>query len=227
MELFDVMRTTFSARKYTGEPVPDQVLYKVLENARFAPSGGNRQGAHVVIVRDASTKEALSRLAEPAAKRYCAQVMAGENPWNTISPSTVDEHTIAETSAPSMMVTPFLKSSVVLVVLVDLRVVASMDQLLERIGVVSGASIYPLVWNILLGLRQAGYGGTITTLAAARESEVQRLIGAPTHYAVAACVPVGKPIKQLTRLKRHAVEEFTTHERWDGPAFSPAQSFSL
>ena len=125
------------------------------------------------------------------------------------------------------MVTPFLKSSVVLVVLVDLRVVASMDQLLERIGVVSGASIYPLVWNILLGLRQAGYGGTITTLAAARESEVQRLIGAPTHYAVAACVPVGKPIKQLTRLKRHAVEEFTTHERWDGPAFSPAQSFSL
>ena len=75
MELFDVMRTTFSVREYTGEPVPDEVLYEVLENARFAPSGGNRQGAHVVIVRDASTKETLSRLAEPAAKRYCAQVM--------------------------------------------------------------------------------------------------------------------------------------------------------
>jgi len=220
MELFDAMRTTFSARQYTGEPVSDQTLYTILENARFAPSGGNRQGAHVVIVRDASTKQALARLAEPAAKQYWAQVKAGENPWNTIDRTKVAQHTISKTSAPSLMVEPFSSASLVLVILVDLRVVACMDQHLDRIGVVSGASIYPLVWNILLGLRHAGYGGTITTLATARESDVQTLIGAPPHYAVAACVPVGKPVKQLTRLKRKAVPDFVTRERWDGPAFS-------
>ena len=43
MELVDVMRTTFSARNYTGEALPDELLYQLIDNARFAPSGGNRQ----------------------------------------------------------------------------------------------------------------------------------------------------------------------------------------
>ncbi len=46
MELYEVMRTTFAAREFTDDPVDDATLYRVLENARFAPSGGNRQGAH-------------------------------------------------------------------------------------------------------------------------------------------------------------------------------------
>ena len=219
MELLEAMRTTFSAREYTGEEIPDDVLYEVLDNARFAPSGGNRQGARVIVVRDPETKDAIARLSEPAAKRYISQVKVGEGPWNTIIPTTVSDATITATSPPKSMIEPFRTSSVVLVVLVDLRVVASMDQRLERVGVVSGASIYPLVWNILLGLRQAGYGGTITTLAAACEPEVQALIGAPGHFAVAACVPVGKPDKQLTRLKRRAVGDFVTREQFDGPSF--------
>jgi nitroreductase len=44
MELYDVMRTTFAAREFTDDPLPDTTLFKILENARFAPSGGNRQG---------------------------------------------------------------------------------------------------------------------------------------------------------------------------------------
>ncbi len=220
MELFEVMRTTFAAREYTGEDVPDEVLYEVLHNARFAPSGGNRQGAHVIVVRDPQTKEAIAKLSEPAAKRYVAQIKAGEGPWNTITPTTVSDQTIAATPAPSRLLATFRTSSVLLVVLLDLRVVASMDQLLDRVGVISGASIYPLVWNILMGLRQAGYGGTITTMLAAREPEVQALLGAPSHYAVAACLPVGKPVKQLTRLKRRAVSDFVTRERLDGPPFN-------
>lgn len=220
MELFEAMRTTFAAREYTGEDVPDEVIYEILDNARFAPSGGNRQGARVIVVRDPATKEAIARLSEPAAKRYISQVKAGEGPWNTIIATNVSDDTIAATPAPELMIEPFRTSSLLLVVLVDLRVVASMDQRLDRVGVVSGASIYPMVWSILMGLRQAGYGGTITTLAAAREAEVQALVNAPSHCAVAACVPVGKPVKQLTRLRRRAVGEFVTRERFDGPAFS-------
>ena len=57
MELYDVMRTTFAAREYTGEDIPEEVLYEILDNARFAPSGGNRQGNHVIIIRDQKTRE--------------------------------------------------------------------------------------------------------------------------------------------------------------------------
>ena len=89
MELYEVMRTTFAAREYTGDPLPDAVLHEILENARFAPSGGNRQGNRVIVVRDPDTRGCLAELAEPAAKRYSAQVEAGESPWNTIVPTKV------------------------------------------------------------------------------------------------------------------------------------------
>ena len=217
MELKDVMRTTFACRDYTDDPVSDQQIHDILDLARFAPSGGNRQGNRVVIVRDPETKDRLSELSEPAAKRYAAQVANGENPWNTIVPMGVSEETVAATPAPAPLTGTFRAAPVVLVFLVDLRVVASMDQNLSRVGVISGASIYPFVWNTLMVAREAGLGGTITTLAAASEPQVQELLGVPAHYAVAAVVPLGKPVRQLTRLRRRPVEEIATMERFDGP----------
>lgn len=177
MELFEAMRTTFAARDYTGEPLPDSVLYEILDNARFAPSGGNRQGNKVIVVRDLKTREALAKLAEPAAKRYIAQQKLGESPWNTIVPTKVTPELVAQTPPLARLVEPYVKAEVVLVFLVDLKLVASTDQFLKRVGVISGASIYPFVWNVLLGARQAGFGGTITTLAAAEEPKLQALLG--------------------------------------------------
>tara|TARA_Y100001934_G_scaffold282727_1_gene397956 strand:- start:670 stop:1335 length:666 start_codon:yes stop_codon:yes gene_type:complete len=219
MELYETMRTTFACRDYTGEPISDEVLGTILDNARFAPSGGNRQGGHLVVVRDMETKAELSRLAEPAAKRYIAQIRAGENPWNAVHPTAVTPEVIEQTPAPSMLVEPFIKADVVIVVCVNLSVVASMDQDLERVGMISGASIYPLVWNLLLAARHEGCGGTITTLAAAREPEMKALLNLPDDFAIAAVVPLGRPVKQLTKLKRRPVADFVTIDRFDGAPF--------
>lgn len=220
IELNEVMRTTFAAREYTAEDIPDAVLYDILDTARFAPSGGNRQGNRVIIVRDPATKARFGELSLPAAKRYVAQIKAGESPWNTIVPTKVDEKTIAETNPPSRLTDTFKEAPVVLVVCVDLKVVASSDQYLDRVGVISGASIYPFVWNVLLCARQAGYGGTITTLAVAQEPELKKLLRIPDDHAVAAVIPLGKPVKQLTKLKRMPVEQFVTRETHDGPTFT-------
>ncbi|HKK29236.1 MAG TPA: nitroreductase family protein [Alphaproteobacteria bacterium] len=216
MELYEVMRTTFAARDFTDEDVPDSVLYEIFDNARFAPSGGNRQGNHAVVVRDLATKQALSKLAEPAAKRYTAQRAAGESPWNTIIPTKLTEKEIDATEPARHLTSTFVEAPVVLVFGVDLRVVASMDAFVPRVGVISGASIYPFVWNVLLAARNVGYGGTITTLTSAEEPKVQELLGFPPHVAVAAAVPLGKPVKQLTRLKRRPVEDIVKLERFDG-----------
>ena len=219
MELNEVMRTTFAARDYTEEPLPDAVLYDIIDNARFAPSGGNRQGNHIIIVKDLSTREALARLARAPAKRYMAQLQAGENPWNTVIPSGVTDQQVDDTAVPEMLLKPYTTASVVLVFLVDLKAVAALDQHLDRVGIIGGASIYPFVWNVLLGARQAGFGGTITTLPIANEPAVKELLHIPEHYAVCAVMPLGKPLKQLTRLKRRSVEEITTVEYFDGEAF--------
>ena len=136
MDLYEAMRTTFAAREFTGDPLPDDVLYRILDNARFAPSGGNRQGARVVVVRAQETRRELARLVLPGARRYIAQRTAGENPWNSITPCGVDAQTIARTEVPRSMTQPLLDAAVVLVVCVDLRVVASVDKELPRVGVV-------------------------------------------------------------------------------------------
>jgi nitroreductase len=221
MELYDVMRTTFSGREYTSDPLPDDVLYRILDHARFAPSGGNRQGWKVIVVRERATREALARLTEPAAKRYAAQQQNGENPWNTIDPPRVDAATIERTQPPARLLETVLKAAVVLVVCVDLKVVASTDQELKRVGVISGASVYPFAWNILLAARHEGYAGTITTLAVAQEPGIQALLGIPAHVAVAAVMPLGRPVKALTKLKRKPVAEFAMLERWGGVPLAP------
>ena len=217
MELYDAMRTTFAAREFTDDPLPDATLVRILDHARFAPSGGNRQGWRVVVVRDPATREKLAALTAPAARRYTAQLQAGENPWNTVDASSVDAATVERTAPLPRLIDPVLKAAVVLVIGVDLKVVAATDQYLDRVGVVGGASIYPFAWNILLAARHEGFGGALTTLAVSQEPGIRALLGIPSHVAVCAVMPLGRPARSLTRLRRRPVTEFAFRERFDGP----------
>ncbi|MEM7094788.1 MAG: nitroreductase family protein [Actinomycetota bacterium] len=223
MELYDVMRTTFACREWTDDPVSDETLHRILDNARFAPNGGNRQGQHVIVVRDKDVRRQLVPLVKEATDIYVAHMQAGEAPWNTIVPTSVDEAAIRartddEVGFPG--VNEMVDAPVVLVVAVDLSVVASFDKYLDRVGVISGASIYPLVWNILMAARNEGLGGVLTTYLAEKESEAQQILGLPSHYAVAAMLPIGVPVKQLTKLSRKPVEDFVTVDRFDGSPFA-------
>lgn len=217
MDTYDVMRTTGAVRQFTGEPLPDETLTRILDNARFAPSGGNRQGTHVIVIRDEATKSALADLSVTGARRYIAQKRNGESPWNPLHPMGVSDEDLAAVQVPRA--THLLDAEVLLVICVNLGVVAAFDQDLDRIGVVAGASVYPLVWNILLAARNEGFGGVLTTMAIAEEPAVKQLLAIPDDHALAAVLPLGKPVTQVRRLTRKPVSEFVTRERFDGPAF--------
>lgn len=220
MDLYDVMRTTPAVREFTDDPLPDEVLERILDHARFAPSGGNRQGVRVVVVRDQHTRSALAELGLPAARRYTAQAANGESPWNPLRPPGIDSATIEATQPPAQMSAPCRDAPVVLVVCLNLGVVAATDQNLDRIAVVPGASVYPFVWNVLLAARNEGYGGVLTTMVVAEENKAKDLLHIPDPYAIAAVVPLGKPVRQLTKLRRRPVLEFVTSERFDGAPFA-------
>jgi nitroreductase len=200
VELTEAMRTTGAVREFTDEALPDVTLHRILDSARFAPSGGNRQGVRVVVVRDNATRDALAELTVPGARRYWAQTLHGEVPWNPLHPCGPSD---AEMAA------------------LDLAVVAATDQELDRIGLVGGASVYPLAWNILLAAREEGFGGTLTTMAVPEEVAIRRLLGIPDGWALAAVIPLGRPVHQVTRLKRAAVADFVVHEHFHGTPLTP------
>ena len=224
MDFLDFARSTFAARDFTDEPIPDDLLYRWLDVARFAPSGGNRQGWRVVIIRDAQTKLQLAELCRPTWNIYVAQRGAGEFPWSSVEPSALDLDQAAATDAPSPLLDELDHAPVVLVVGADLRVLASIDKDLDRVGIVSGASVYPFVWHLLLAARNDGYAGAITTFLAAREADAQILVGFPPEVAIVAMVPLGRPVKVLTKLSREPVEEFARVGRFDGPPLRPTPS---
>lgn len=220
MELSEVMRTTFAAREFLDQEVSNEQIGRILDNARFAPSGGNRQGWKVIIVKKEETRAALVPLIEPVFRRYLAQVQAGESPWNTINETRLTQKEIDLQELPRGFIENLVRAPVLLFVFLDLSVVASFDSKLDRVGVISGASVYPFVWNILLAARNEGLGGTITTFVGGSESDLRDLLRVPSNYAFSAMIPMGKPIKQLTRLSRNPVSSFAVLDTFDGASLS-------
>src|SRR2546429_8796658 len=98
MELFDVMRTTFAAREFTDELLPDATLFNILDRARFAPSGGNRQGWRGGLVPGRATREAPAALTPAAAEPVAGQGAAGDRPRDTVDPPAAGAARTAETA---------------------------------------------------------------------------------------------------------------------------------
>jgi nitroreductase len=220
MELYEAMRSTFAARHYLDEQIPDEVLFRMLDNARFAPSGGNRQGWRLLVIKNKDIRRQLKGILEPTIKQYKTQAMNGETPFCSIGVSSVTSEAIDKMSPSFPLVDEIEDAPVLLVICVDLSLVTSFDKDLDRVGVISGASIYPFAWNILLAARNEGLGGVLTTFLAHQEEAVKSLLDVPKNYAVAALLGIGKPVKQLTKLKRYPVASFTWLDTFDGEQFA-------
>ncbi|MCX4098802.1 nitroreductase family protein [Nocardia sp. alder85J] len=223
MELRDALRTTGAVREFTGEPVADETLYEILDTARFAPSGGNRQGWRAIVVRDPELRAALRDLYLVGWYDYLALGRAGLVAWAPITDRAAETRALAEarpTTAREGFAEQLHEVPALLVVLADQRALAAMDRDFDRYTFAGGASVYPFVWSVLLAAREHGLGGVITTMLIRSEPQVKALLGVPAEYAVAAVVALGHPVRQPTRLRRATVEDFTTVDRFDGGAFT-------
>ncbi|WP_426573590.1 nitroreductase family protein [Aquihabitans sp. McL0605] len=220
MELSEVMRTTASVRAFTDEPVRPEDLHRVLDDARFAGSGGNKQGWHVTVVRDPELRRKLAALSAANWARYLAESAAGYRSFNPIDQAPPD------LPVPDGLPTHPMLDAIdtvpeLLVVTVDLQVLAVTDRDLDRFSIIGGGSIYPFVQNLLLAARNIGLAGVLTTFLTASEPEAGPLIGLPEHHAIVAMIGLGHPVHQPTKLKRNPVEAFTTIDRVDGPPLAP------
>ena len=229
LDLVETLRSTGAARQFEPEPVGDDVVYRILDTARFAPNGGNRPAWRVVVVKDSAVRRALRDLYLPPWYEYLAMGGAGLVPWAPLGDRAAEDAAVsagAAGAAAAGAASPgfaerFDAVPVVLVLLADLRRLVATDRDLGRYTLVAGASIYPFAWSILLAARAEGLGGVMTTMHGRVEPEVKELLQVPEHLAVAAVLALGRPVHQPHRLRRQPVDSFATVDAADGPAFTP------
>jgi nitroreductase len=215
MDLFEAMRCAPTSRYFTEEPVEPAAIERALESARFAPSGGNRQGWRVVVVRDPARRAALAELYLPYWRAYIAQMASASPPSGGSAPDAARARMYG---AANDYAEGLARVPVHLVVGVRLGDLAVTDAGLPRQSIVGGASIYPFVQNLLLALRGEGLGAAMTTLLIPAEEEVRSLLELPGDIALAAHIGVGHRADPWPRrLARRPVEEFAFSERYGEP----------
>jgi len=149
MELTNALRTTGSIRDFTDEAVEDALLWSILDDARFAPSGGNRQAWRVIVVRDDALRRAVRDAYLDAWHDYVAHLLAGVIPFSPLASDDDRLAALAQRSAAEDRSRPddfserLNKAPVMLVVCANLEVLAATDRDLDRYQMVGGASIYP------------------------------------------------------------------------------------
>jgi nitroreductase len=222
LSLAEALRTTGAVRDFTDRPVDDAVLARVLDTARFAPSGSNAQAWRVVVVKDHANRRRLRDCYLRGSRDYLALTAAGLRPWAPTNDRDAEARALAteKALAPGPFAEKFDETPVLLALFADLSMLAAIDRDANRYTFAAGASIYPFAWNVLLAGRDEGLGGVITTIAIREEAQVKTILGAPDPLALAAIIALGYPIRQPRRLRREPVSAFVTVDSIDGPEFA-------
>ena len=207
MEFREVLETTGTCRFYRPDPIPDDVLRRVLDGTRWAPTGGNRQGVRFLAVRDAAKRQQLRDLYVPLWEQYAGRA--------TARPGAPMPRLLANADH---MARHLHEVPVLVVVCAQLADLLATDRHLDRLTIVGGASVYPAVQNLLLAARAEGLGTALTTLLCALEPQVKELLAIPDGMATAATVALGYPAKGFPKkLARRPLNEICFADTWGAP----------
>lgn len=212
--LYEVMSTLRAVRKLRPDPIPDDVLRRVLQAACWAPTGGNVQPWRVVVVTDPERKRALQDVYRPEWQRYSAgflEALSGLPPdefarWERVA------------AAGDHLADHLHETPAILVFCADPASMAITDAKLDRPSLVGGGSVYPAVQNAMLACVEEGLGCTLTTLHCLREAEVKAALDIPDEWATVAMVPIGYPVgRGHGPITRRPPEEMAFRDSFGSP----------
>ena len=191
-DLYDVMSTLRAVRRLRPDPIPADVLDRVLQAACWAPTGGNMQPWRIIVVRSPEKKQALADVYAPEWKTYgdFAKRRA-ERQQLAAADMAKMERTLA---AGDYLAAHLHEAPAILLFIADPSMMAITDKNLDRISMVGGGSVYTAVENAMLACVAEGLGCTLTTLHCIREPEVKAALGIPETWATLAMVPIGYPV---------------------------------
>lgn len=211
-ELFEIIATTRSMRRLKPDPVPPELIRKILEAGTAAPSGGNMQRWRFLVVTDPAVKETVAAYYQRAWNEYVGPTYRSGAP----APGA-DADRFARMLDAAQYLADHLAEAPVWIV-----------ACLEGVGVHgaptywSGSSIYPAVQNMLLAARALGLGATLTTLFLRYEQEVAAALGLPEGVKCYALLPIGYPLGRFGPVRRIPLAEVVYADRWGRPYQPPA-----
>jgi nitroreductase len=206
-DLFEIMRTTRAMRRLKPDPVPDELIRKILEAGICAANGANRQSWRFLIVKDRAIKERVQHFY----KRAFDEVVGPRYQSSTPPPGVTADKYARQHAAVEYLTDHFHEAPV--------WIVACMDEGTSTPTRSSGASIYPAVQNMLLAARALGLGATLTTRHLLYEAEVEAALGLPSGVHSYAILPIGYPMGRFGPVGRGALGDIVYEDRW-GKAYT-------
>jgi nitroreductase len=214
--LFETMYSLRSMRRLRPDPVPDDLLWKILDAAVQAPSGGNVQPWRFLVIRDADTKRFVQERYERGWDRYVAANMKAAAAATVPMSEEEAAARMKMVAAASHLAEHLHEAPVLLLVCMLPR---KMDlppdpESQPPSPAALYASIFPAVQNILLACRAHGLGATLTTLHLLYERAIKERLGIPAEIETVALVPIGWPVGRFGAVTRAPVETVTYWDEW-------------
>ena len=200
-DIYEVMQTQRAVRRWTDQPVPDDVIERIIRAATWAPSGSNLQPWGFVVIRDAERRELIAEAIRESFKQF-----AGRLP----DPDAIEDATqrrmirgavqlFGDFAAAPVLIIPCLVSA----------------QSPAPTGLLAGSSIYPSIQNLMLAARAEGLGTVLTTPQDGIMELLRSEIGIPEEALPVAMIPMGWPAVNFGPVTRKPLEEFLHWERWN------------
>lgn len=212
--IFEIMFSTRSMRRLKPDPIPDEILYRILDAGIRAPSGGNTQHWRFVVVKDPQVKQQVQQVYQKG--------------WNEVqamyrtrtAPEHMEEGKFRRLLDAAAYLAEHLAEAPVLL-FACLKERPMPPQLAAKLARLSGSSIYPAVQNILLACRALGLGATLTTVSSLYDDELRPILQLPADISTYALIPIGYPLGKFGPVQRLAVENVTCVDRWGNALKKP------
>jgi len=203
-DVFEIMHTTRSMRRLRPDPVPDELIRKILQAGASAANGGNTQRWRFLVIKDPAIKKAVAAYY----KRAFDEVVGPRYRTSAPPPGVSAERYQRQHGAVEYLTEHFHEAPVWIVACIEDAAPPTRW---------SGASIYPAVQNMLLAARALGLGSTLTTRHLLHEKEAEAALGLPHGVHSYAILPIGWPIGRFGPVGRGALTDIVYQDRWGQP----------
>ena len=203
-DLFETIENCRAMRRLKPDPVPDDLIAKILRAGACAPNGGNTQKWRFLVIKDRGIKDAVAVWYKKAFDEVIGpRYRTGEPP-----PGVTKERYLRQVAAVEYLTDHYAEAPVWIVACLEDGPTPNR---------MAGASIYPAVQNMVLAIRALGLGTTLTTRHMLHEKEADAALGLPAGVHSYAILPVGWPMGRFGPVGRGPLKEIVYQDRWGEP----------